>query len=383
MFVLGNAYRANHSPLRSLAHAVFISAASMLLAPAGHTQEAAAEAQAMPVTVERVALKDVEESEAFTGRVEAIESVALQAKVAGYLKAKHFTEGGPVAVGDLLFELEDDTYRNQADQAGAALAVAKAQHKLAAQTYDRQKVLTERDVQSQAALDTASANLDAAAAQVDVAQAQLDAATLDLSYTKIKAPITGRIGRSDVSIGALISPQSGPLATVVQTDPIYVSFPVPQATMLAVKEKQTSPDDIVIKLILSDGSEYSEAGTLAFADIQATTSTDSVLARASFPNPNDVLVNKQLVGVRIAGKTPVKQLVVPQRALLLDQQGSYVLTVGDDGTVAQSRVETGPEQGNYLAVTKGLTEGQMVIVGGIQKVRPGMKVAPSEAQNTQ
>ncbi|MGL4279963.1 MAG: efflux RND transporter periplasmic adaptor subunit [Albidovulum sp.] len=354
-----------------------------LSAPVVHAQEAAAEAEAMPVTVARVVQKDLEESETFTGRVEAIESVALQAKVAGYLKAKHFVEGGPVAVGDLLFELEDDTYSNHVHQAQAALAVAEAQHKLAVQTYERQKVLTERDVQSQASLDTASASLDAAAAQVDVARSQLDAAELNLSYTKIKAPIAGRIGRSDVSIGALISPQSGPLVTVVQTDPIYVSFPVPQAQMLAVEKRNAGPDDVLIKLILADGSEYAQNGELAFADIQATASTDSLLARASFANPDGTLVDKQIVSVKIASKAPLKQLAIPQQALLLDQQGAYVLTVAEDGTVNQARIETGREQGTFMAVTSGLNEGDMVIVGGIQKVRPGMKVAPSEAQNTQ
>lgn len=374
---------ADYSALRSLALAALITSATAILAPAAHAQEAAPEAQAMPVTVVRATQKDLEESDTFTGRVEAIEAVALQAKVAGYLKSKHFEEGGKVAVGDLLFELEDDTYSNQVDQARAALAVAEAQMKLATQTYERQKVLTERDVQSKAALDTASANLDAAAAQVEVARAQLDEAALNLGYTKIKAPIAGRIGRSDVSIGALISSQSGPLVTVVQTDPIYVSFPVPQAKMLAVEKRSATPDDVVVKLILADGSEYPLEGKITFADIQATASTDSLLARATFANPKGMLVNRQIVSVKIVGKVPMKQLVIPQQALLLDQQGSYVLTVAEDGTVNQARIETGQEQGTLLAVTKGLTEGDMVIVGGIQKVRPGMKVAPSEAQNTQ
>ncbi|HQU68154.1 MAG TPA: efflux RND transporter periplasmic adaptor subunit [Albidovulum sp.] len=374
---------ADFSALRSLAFATLITSVAAILAPVSHAQEAAPEAPAMPVTVVRVAQLDLEESETFTGRVEAIESVALQAKVAGYLKAKHFEEGGTVAVGDLLFELEDDTYSNSVDQARAAVAVAEAQRKLAQQIFERQKVLTERDVQSQASLDTASANLDVAAAQVEVAQSQLDAATLNLDYTRIKSPIAGRIGRSDVSIGALISPTSGPLATVVQTNPIYVSFPVPQAKMLQVQKRHATPDDVIVKLKLSDGSEYAEDGKIAFADIQATTSTDSLLARAVFANPDGVLVGRQVVSVRIVGKTPVKQLAIPQQALLLDQQGAYVLTVAEDGTVNQARIETGQEQGTFMAVTKGLTEGEMVIVGGIQKVRPGMKVAPSEAQNTQ
>jgi membrane fusion protein, multidrug efflux system len=384
MVIFERGQTADFSIFRSMAAAALISSAAVLLTSASQAQEAAApEAQAMPVTVVRVVPTDMEESETFTGRVEAIEAVALQAKVSGYLKAKHFAEGRAVAVGDLLFELEDDTYSNQVDQAKAALAVAEAQHKLAVQTYERQKVLTERDVQSQASLDTASASLDVAAAQVDVARAQLDQATLNLGYTKISAPIAGRIGRSDVSIGALISAQSGPLVTLVQTDPIYVAFPVPQEKMLEVEKRRATADDILIKLILSDATEYAENGTLAFTDIQATASTDSLLLRASFANPNGMLVDRQIVSVEIAGKEPLKQLAIPQQALLLDQQGAYVLTVAEDGTVNQARVETGQEQGTLLAVTKGLAEGDMVIVGGIQKVRPGMKVAPSEAQNSQ
>lgn len=383
MVIFERGRKADISMFRSLTCAALISSAAAFTAPVGHAQEAAAEAPAMPVTVVRVAQQDMEESETFTGRVEAIESVALQAKVTGYLKTKSFTEGGPVAVGDLLFQLEDDTYRNQVDQARASLAVADAQNKLAIQTYERQKVLTERNVQSQASLDTASANLDAAAAQVEVARAQLDEATLNLSYTSIKAPFAGRIGRSDVSIGALISAGSGPLVTLVQTDPIYVSFPVPQATMLEVQKKRADASDLVIKLILADGSEYAQGGEIAFADNQATASTDSVLARATFKNPDGILVDKQIISVKIGSKTPAKALAIPQQALLLDQQGSYVLTVDKDDTVGQARIETGREQSTLIEVTKGLKEGDSVIVGGIQKVRPGMKVAPSEAQNTQ
>lgn len=341
---------------------------------------AAAEAtqpQGVPVTADTVARHPFTQGQTFSGRIEAMESVQLAAKVQGYLRTKDFSEGTLVEAGKVLFELDDQDYKLAASQAEAALGAAQAQLTLAQTTFDRQEELTKRDVQSRAALDDARAKRLIAEANVQSARVALDQAQLALSYTKIIAPLTGRIGRSAVSIGALISPQSGPLATIVQVDPVYVAFAVPQAQMLDLAEKQVSGEDVLINLTLSNGEVYAHPGKLAFADVQATASTDSVVIRATVPNPDGLLLDRGLVDVAVAGKTKDEVLAVPQQTLMVDQQGSYVMIVGEGSKAQQARVTVGRQQGGLTEITSGLNEGDQVIVGGLQKIAPGAPLAVS------
>lgn len=354
-----------------------------LITFSGGATAVSAQDDAIPVSVVTAALQDMSQQVQFSGRIEAINSVALIAKVQGYLETKHFEEGAEVAAGTLLFELEDDVYANALAQAQAALASARAQETLAGQTFQRQDALSERSFASQQARDEAQANLAVATAQVGLAQTQVDAAQLDLDYTRISAPLSGRIGRAAVSIGDLISPQSGAMATVVQTDPIYATFPIPQTVLMDIQNSQHDIEDVTIRLFLADGSVYPMNGTFKYVGVQATASTDSVLVRATVPNPDGVLLDRQLVNVELVSDRENMVLTVPQQALLVDQQGAYVMVVDDKDEVQRVNIEIGTQRDNLLVVTSGLDEGAQVITEGLQKVQPGAKVRATAAETQQ
>ncbi len=341
-----------------------------------------AQQQAAPppaVIVQAAHMQDLTEERSFTGRIEAIDKVQLRARVQGFLKQRLFEEGAEVEKGQLLYEIEPDTFQNAVLQAEASLASAQAALTLAQQTYDRTKELVARSAVAQASLDSAQAALMQARATVNGQQAMLDAAKLNLSYTRITAPMDGRVGRSTYSVGNLVGPSSDPLLTLVSQDPVYVTFPVPQELLLEVKRAGLSPSNVIVKIKLADGSTYDQQGEVRFADVQANASTNSVIVRASMPNPKRLLVDQELVSVLVIRKQPAPRLVISQSALLLDQQGPYVLAVGADNKVSIKRIETGEQRASLIVVTKGLKAGDKVIVSGHQKVRPGIVVAPEMA----
>lgn len=358
-----------------------IAALTLSLAACG--SESANKQQAAPppaaVVVETASLKDLTEERTFTGRVEAIDKVQVRARVQGFVKARHFEEGANVKTGDLLFEIEPEPFQLAVAQATANLASAEAGLTLAQQTFDRTEELAARGTSSKANRDTAQSALIQAQAGVKARQAEVETAKLNLSYTRITAPMAGRVGRSTFSVGNLVGPDSGALVTLVRQDPVYVTFPVPQWLLLQFSKEGKAPDSVFIKLRLADGNTYQPEGRIAFADVQATASTDSVTVRATMPNPGGVLIDQQLVTVLVIRRQPEKKLVISQAALLLDQQGTYVLAVGEGDKVAIKRITTGEQRGPLIVVDGGLAEGDRVIVSGHQKARPGAPVAPQAA----
>lgn len=358
-----------------------ITALSLLLAACGNENAGKQQAAPLPpaVVVETAGLKDLTEERTFTGRVEAIDKVQVRARVQGFIKGRHFDEGANVKSGDLLFEIEPEPFQLAVAQATANLASAEAALTLAQQTFDRTEELVARGTSSKANRDTAQSALIQAQAAVKARQAEVETARLNLSYTRITAPMDGRIGRSTLSVGNLVGPDSGALATLVRQDPVYVTFPVPQWLLLQVSKEGKAPDSVFIKLRLADGSTYAPEGRIAFADVQATASTDSVTVRATIPNANGVLIDQQLVTVLVIRRQPEKKLVISQAALLLDQQGTYVLAVGEGDKVAIRRITTGEQRGPLIVVDAGLAEGERIIVSGHQKARPGAPVAPQAA----
>lgn len=348
-------------------------------------QKSAGKQAAAPVPsviVQTVEAKDLLTENTFTGRVEAKDKVQIRARVQGYLKSRHFDEGAEVSKGELLFEIEPESFQIVVSQAEANLASAKSALTLAQQTFDRTKELASRNTASKASLDTAQSTLSQAQASVLARQAELDAAKLNLSYTRILAPMAGRVGRAAYSVGNLVNTASDPLVTLVAQDPIFVAFPVPQRLLLEVNRSETKKSSVLVKLRLSDGSTYDQVGEISFVDVQATASTDSVTVRALMPNPKRILVDQQLVDVLIVQKQPVKKLVISQSALLLDQQGAYVLAVGDDKKVQIKRITTGEQRGPLIVVDSGLDAGERVIVSGHQKVQPGGSVNPQFAASS-
>ena len=327
--------------------------------------------------------RQVTETGDFIGRVTAIDKVDIVARVAGFIEERFFTEGQEVKTGNLLFRIEQATYKAAVEQQRANLAKAKATEANAQLQLERALQLSRSNNIPQATLDQRSADEAAARADVLQAQAALEQAEINLGYTEIRSPINGRIGLAAFTVGNLVGTSSGKLATIVSQDPIYVIFQASERDVLAYKARVAqSPDNqhVTVHIRLPNGSNYPHAGQSNFLDVQVDPNTDTVAVRAQVPNPDGVLIPGGVVGVVVERGPPKSLLVVPQSAVLLDQAGRYVLVVDEGKKVELRRVTTGVEQGRDVVVTDGLKEGELVIVEGIQKVRPGQVVAASMAR---
>jgi membrane fusion protein (multidrug efflux system) len=344
---------------------------------------AAAQQTAPAVTVAVVEQRDVTPSSSFTGRIEAIDKVDLRARVEGFLEQRLFTEGQEVKTGDLLYVIEKAPYLAEIENVEASIARAQSTLDLAEIERRRQGELVKKQATAQARLDEATGRSGEARADLRRQQANLTTAELNLGYTDIKAPIAGRIGRSNFSVGDFVGPSSDTLATIVSQDPMYVTFPVTQRQLLAVRKDaaagSTDPQNIAVKVALADGSLYGETGRLNFVDVQVNQGTDTVQVRATLPNPQGVLVDGQLVTVVVETAKPQAALVIPQQAVQIDQAGRFVLKVDAENKVQVQRITVGTERDGYYVVTNGLALGERVIVEGLQKVRPGMVVDAAEA----
>jgi membrane fusion protein (multidrug efflux system) len=340
--------------------------------------QASAAATPPAVTVTAAALKSVTPAGTFVGRVQAVNTVNLVSRVEGFLQKRAFTEGQQVKTGDLLFVIEQDTYQAAVDQAQAQLVSAQATERNTAIALQRSQDLVRTNAVAQATVDQNLANQGTAAAAVTSAQAALEQANINLAFTEIKAPIDGRIGMANVSVGNFVNQATGTLATIVSQDPIYVLFPATTQQVLDYRQRTAKAPGggakAVVHAILPNGQQYPQAGAVDFIDIQANQAADTLTVRAVFPNPDSWLVAGQIVNVTVEAGEPTQTLTIPQAALQVDQSGSYVLVVGLDDKVAQRRVKLGPVQGADITVSDGLKPGELVIVEGIQKVRPGEKV---------
>jgi membrane fusion protein (multidrug efflux system) len=330
------------------------------------------------VGVEFAALKGVSRSDQFVGRIKAVGTVGIRARVEGFLEKVLFIEGQDVKAGDLIYQIEKDTYQAQVDQAKANLAAAEAQAVNAELQYNRAVQLVKNQYTPQATVDQDKAALGTTKAQVLQAQAALTQAEINLDYTDIRAPIAGRIGRTAFDVGNLVNPASGVLATIVSQDPIYVLFPVSQRQLEDIRESRRQQDGtltkIEIRVTRSNGEPYPLPGVWNFTDPQVDQQTDTLIMRATLPNPDRSLVDGQFVSVDLRERKEQPRLVVPQVALQVDQAGYYVLIVNGESKVEQRRVTVGPSQGLDTVIQSGLKLGEQVIVEGVQKVRPGQKV---------
>jgi membrane fusion protein (multidrug efflux system) len=346
----------------------------------------AVEAQGPPppaVTVKPVTSRQVTDTSTFIGRIVAIDKVDIVARVPGFIEERNFTEGQQVKKGDLLFRIEPETYKAAVDQQAANLAKAKSTEVNANLQLQRNQALVKTQAAPQATVDQLAATEQGAQADILQAQALLDQARINLGYTEIRSPIDGKIGIANFTIGNLVQPSSGPLATIVSQDPIYVTFQPSEADVIAYKRRLAESGNknphLTIHIKLPDGTIYPHPGLTNFLDVQVQPNTDTVTVRAQLPNSEGLLVPGGVVGVIVERGAPHQSLVVPQSAVLLDQAGHYVMVVDDAKKVEQRRITTGTEQGRDIVVTQGLKEGEWVIVEGVQKVRPGQVVSTSLA----
>ncbi len=337
------------------------------------------------VTVTKVQSQAIANNETFTGRVEAIDKVDLIARVPGFVEAINFKEGAPVTAKDVLFQIEPDGYEATITQIKGQLESTKAAKKLADIEVTRQQTLYDKGTVAQSVLQQAQAEQGKVDGQMQELQGKLQAAELDLSYAKITAPFDGRIGLVDVSIGAFVGPGNGALATITSIDPIYVKFPISETRVLNFRAaRAVNPDDppLEIKIVLANGSDYSETGKVTVIDTEVQPGTDSIFVKASLANHNAMLVDGQFVKVEVVENTQKKSLTVPVQALQKDQAGYFVMVVGDDNKVKKTPVKVGRISGLVAVIDDGLVEGQQVITEGSQRVHDGVEVDAQPTQDT-
>jgi membrane fusion protein, multidrug efflux system len=328
----------------------------------------------IPVGVVRAELKPISKTADFVGRIEAINRVSIVARVKGFLEEVKFTEGDLIKVDAPLYKIEQGLFKAAVEQAQGALERSKAAKTLTEIQLQRAQELLNKQAGTAVTRDQALASDQQAQGQILIDTANLDTANINLGYTEISSPIAGKIGRTNITKGNVVGPDTGPLTLVVSQDPMYVTFPVSQADVLeAQKNGKTNVKSIKVKLKFSDGTFYDQVGEINFVDVTVDRGTDSVTLRATIANPNGLLIDNQLVRVILESGAPVEKVVIPQAALIADQQGIYVFVV-DDGKAAVRRIVPGDESGTGVVVESGLSAGDLVIVEGLQSIRPGVAV---------
>lgn len=337
--------------------------------------------------------RPITETSEFLGRIEATNRVNVVARVTAFIEKRVFVEGSEVKAGDLLYQLERGPFE-------ADLATKKAQVLQMQATLENAKLTTQRALTllggpagQQSTYDAAVANQRSLEAQVQAAEAQVKFSQINLDYTEIRSPIDGRIGRTAITDGNVVSPSAGVLTTIVSQDPMYVTFPVPVRQALEMRERYATKggfNAVLIKVRLPDGRLYDQSGKLDFVSNTIAANTDTITLRGSIPNPllhepaaTDgairELTDNEFVTVMVEGVQPVEVLAVPRAAVLSDQQGDYVFTVGADNKAEQHRIQLGQSTSTIASIMSGLKLGDKVIVEGLQRVRPGQPVAPGPA----
>jgi membrane fusion protein, multidrug efflux system len=360
--------------MRMIACAILVLCWSLSPAHAQSNPDAAA----VPVGVVTAERKPVTKTLDFVGRVDAMQRVEVKARVTGYLEEVQFKEGDLIKEGAQLYQIEKGLFEAAVEQAQGAVERSKAAKVLTEVQLQRAEELLTKSAGTAVARDQALAADQSAQGAILIDEANLRTAKINLGYTEITSPISGKVGRTSITKGNVVSPQSGPLTVIVSQDPMYVTFPVSQREFLRAQQAGKSVDVTGIKaqLQFADGTPYKHPGKINFVDVIVDRATDTVLVRATFPNPDFALVDGQLVRVGLESGKPEDKIVIPQGALISDQEGVYVF-IANNGKAEVRRVKPGGASGPGVVIEQGLSGGELVIVEGIQGVRSGAAVRPS------
>ena len=337
--------------------------------------------------------RQVIETSEFVGRVQAVNRVELVARVTAFLDKRSFVEGAEVKAGEVLYRLERPPFEATVAAQAASVAQADAVLQNNTLTLGRAEQLLNTPAGQRSRVDDALSAQKSQAAQLAGAQAQLRLAQNNLDYTEIKAPIDGKISRTAVTEGNVVGPSSGVLATIVSQDPMYILFPVSVRTAIDLRDRYADKGGfgaVKIKLRLPNGSMYGQVGQLNYIDNTVAANTDTLTLRGFIPNPlrpgtkagepgARELTDGEFVTVTLEGVEPVQALAIPRTAILSDQQGSYVWVIGDGNKAEQRRVQLGQSTPDTAVISSGLKDGEMVVVDGVQRVRPGIVVNPAPA----
>ncbi|WP_339933984.1 efflux RND transporter periplasmic adaptor subunit [Vreelandella glaciei] len=358
---------------------LFLLLTALLTGCEAKSEEAAAPSSPPPpeVDVAEIIAQPVVLSESFTGRVEAAETVELRARVSGYIQEVAFEEGELVEQGDLLFLIDPRPYQARVSAAEADLAQARSQLAQAGSEAERARVLLGRQAISQEVHDQRQAALNNARAMVDAAQAALDTAELDLEYTRITAPVSGRAGRAMVTRGNLASADQSLLTTLVSIDPVHVYFEADEQAAFASQTLLTvdAPNNLTIELGGDPQRQYT--GTLDFIDNRLNPNTGTLQFRAVLANPDGRIRPGEFARVEMPVARLEQALLVDRKAVLTNQDRRYVYVVNENNLAEQRQVTTGRQVAERTVITDGLQAGDRVIVNGVQKVFfPGMEVSP-------
>lgn len=342
---------------------------------------------AVPVSVATVEAREVVPWAEFSGRLEAIERVELRSRVAGIVEAVHFREGNLVKQGDLLVSIDQAPYLADLQRAEAQVQGAKARVALAENENERgQQLLATRNL-SQRDVDTRVNNLREAQANLQAAEAARRTAQLNLDYTQIRAPISGRIGRLDVTVGNLIAAGGQVLTSLLSVDPIYAAFNADERSVLdalaSLPDGSRALEQIPVRLTTATAQAAQFTGKLHFVDNGIDGASGTVRVRAKLDNPDGKLMPGQFVRVQLGQAKAEQQLVINERAVGTDQNKKFVFVVGDDAKAAWREVSLGAAHDGLRVVNAGLKPGERVIVNGLQRVRPGATVAPESVPMAQ
>lgn len=365
----------------------------------GLTQAACTSTSAQPgpamlptVTVANVVAREITEWDEFTGRLEAVHTVEVRPRVSGYVSAVRFQEGALVRKGDLLFQIDPRPFQTEVDRLRAELQRARSTQARAASELDRAKRLASENAMAGEELERRASVVHEVAAQIGAVEAALRAAELNLEFTRVVAPLSGRVGRAIVTEGNLVS--SGPgeatlLTTVVSLDPMYATFDADEQTFLAHAEHSSTRARVggaarlPIRMALGDEDTFTREGRLHFIDNQLDPATGTIRVRAIFDNPNGALTPGLFVRLQMPGRRAYEATLVEDRAVGTDLDKRFVYVVDGAGTVAARPVTLGPMVDGLRVVRTGLRAGDAVIVNGLQRVRPGAKVQVERAPAAQ
>lgn len=330
---------------------------------------------AMPVPVAAVVKKTLPIYLDFPGRTESIRNIALQARVSGYVESQPAADGADVKSGDLLYQIDPRDLQAALDQAQAQAQRDQSSLDYAKANFTRGEELAKSGFVSKDVYDQRESAMRQAEAALAVDRAAIETARLNLSYATIQAPFAGRLGRNQAAKGALVGPSSGPLNTLVQLDPIYVTFN-PSETELGEIAAARAAGQAEAEIVVGDGAGATRKGDLTFLDNTIDKSTGTITARVTIANPDFTLLPGQYVHVRLHVKDAPDALMTPQTAVGSNQMGKYVYVVGAGDKAEMRLVTVGPSDGPLVSVVSGLKEGDRVIVGNLQKIGPGSPVQP-------